>query len=68
MNDNTTLMRQWIDQLNKASEAYYNGLSTEGTRTMTFTGTLFSLFAENGDGVFNIGVKLLINPDENYTL
>lgn len=25
MNDNTTLMRQWIDQLNKASEAYYNG-------------------------------------------
>ena len=44
------------------------GLSTEGTRTMTFTGTLFSLFAENGDGVFNIGVKLLINPDENYTL
>ena len=44
------------------------GLITEGTRTMTFTGTLFSLFAENGDGVFNIGVKLLINPDENYTL
>ena len=44
------------------------GLSTEGTLTMTFTGTLFSLFAENGDGVFNIGVKLLINPDENYTL
>lgn len=25
MNDNITLMRQWIDQLNRASEAYYNG-------------------------------------------
>lgn len=44
------------------------GLSTEGTRTMTFTGTLFSLFAENGDGIFETGVLLNINPDENYTL
>ena len=44
------------------------GLSTEGTRTMTFTGTLFSLFAENGDGIFETGVLLDINPDENYTL
>lgn len=44
------------------------GLSTEGTRTMTFTGTLFSLFAENGHGVFENGVSLAINPDENYTL
>ena len=25
MNDHITLMRQWIDELNKASEAYYNG-------------------------------------------
>ena len=44
------------------------GLSTEGTRTMTFTGTLFSLFAEDGDGVFESGVWLDINPDENYKL
>lgn len=28
------------------------GLSTEGTSTMTFTGTLFAVFAEGGDGVF----------------
>ena len=44
------------------------GLSTEGTRTMTFTGTLFSLFAENGLGTFENGVQLVINPDENYKL
>jgi alpha-N-arabinofuranosidase len=44
------------------------GLSTEGTKTMTFTGTLFSLFCENGTGVFSQGVDLVINPDENYTL
>lgn len=44
------------------------GLSTEGTRTMTFTGTLFSLFAEQGIGVFETGVQLNINPDENYKL
>lgn len=44
------------------------GLSTEGTRTMTFTGTLFSLFAEGGNGVFEHGVQLNINPDENYKL
>ncbi len=44
------------------------GLSTEGTRTMTFTGTLFSLFAEDGDGVFDTGVQLSINPDEDYKL
>lgn len=44
------------------------GLSTEGTRTMTFTGTLFSLFAESGKGVFKTGVHLKINPDEDYTL
>ena len=28
------------------------GLSTEGTKTMTFTGTMFAMFAEKGDGVF----------------
>ena len=44
------------------------GLSTEGTRTMTFTGTLFSLFCENGTGVFLDTIELEINPDENYTL
>lgn len=44
------------------------GLSTEGTRTMTFTGTLFSLFAENGCAAFETGVQLVINPDENYKL
>lgn len=44
------------------------GLSTEGTRTMTFTGTLFSLFAENGDGVFENKVELKINPDVDYKL
>ena len=44
------------------------GLSTEGTRTMTFTGTLFSLFAEEGDGVFENKVDLIINPDVDYKL
>lgn len=44
------------------------GLSTEGTRTMTFTGTLFSLFAEEGDGVFENMVDLIINPDVDYKL
>lgn len=44
------------------------GLSTEGTRTMTFTGTLFSLFAENGTGVFLDQIELKINPDVNYKL
>lgn len=44
------------------------GLSTEGTKTMTFTGTLFSLFCENGTGVFNDRVTLTVNPDENYKL
>lgn len=44
------------------------GLSTEGTRTMTFTGTLFSLFAENGKGTFETGVALTINPDVDYKL
>ena len=44
------------------------GLSTEGTRTMTFTGTLFSLFAENGNGTFETGVALTINPDVDYKL
>ena len=42
------------------------GLSTEGTRTMTFTGTLFSLFAENGDGVFNIGNSFKLNTHIVY--
>ena len=55
-------MQGWLsDRLNA-------GLSTEGTRTMTFTGTLFSLFAEDGDGVFDTGVQLSINPDEDYKL
>lgn len=44
------------------------GLSTEGTRTMTFTGTLFSIFSENGDGVFTDKIVLTINPDLNYKL
>lgn len=44
------------------------GLSTEGTKTMTFTGTLFSMFCENGTGVFSDKIELKINPDENYTL
>lgn len=44
------------------------GLSTEGTRTMTFTGTLFSLFSEAGTGVFKDKVILKINPDVDYTL
>lgn len=44
------------------------GLSTEGTRTMTFTGTLFSLFCENGAGVFKDGVTLSVNPDVDYKL
>jgi len=35
---------------------------------MTFTGTLFSLFCENGTGVFLDTIELEINPDENYTL
>ncbi len=44
------------------------GLSTEGTRTMTFTGTLFSLFSEEGAGVFKNKAELKINPDVDYTL
>lgn len=44
------------------------GLSTEGTRSMTFTGTLFSLFCENGTGVFSDGVTLTVNPDTDYKL
>ncbi|MDO5402806.1 MAG: family 43 glycosylhydrolase [Eubacteriales bacterium] len=44
------------------------GLSTEGTRTMTFTGTLFSLFAEAGDGVFENTIDVVINPDVDYNL
>lgn len=35
---------------------------------MTFTGTLFSLFAENGKGTFETGVALTINPDVDYKL
>lgn len=36
------------------------GLCTESTRTMTFTGTYISMFAENGDGVFSdFQVKVL---------
>lgn len=34
------------------------GLCTEGTYTMTFTGTLFALFAENGKAAFLDGVRL----------
>jgi alpha-N-arabinofuranosidase len=44
------------------------GLSTEGTRTMTFTGTLFSLFCENGIGVFEDQVNVKVNPDIDYKL
>ena len=44
------------------------GLSTEGTRSMTFTGTLFSMFAEHGQGVFEDQVTLKINPDVDYQL
>lgn len=44
------------------------GLSTEGTKTMTFTGTLFSIFSEAGTGVFENAIELRINPDENYML
>ena len=36
------------------------GLCTEGTRTMTFTGTYIAMFAENGDGAFSdFRVKVL---------
>jgi xylan 1,4-beta-xylosidase len=34
------------------------GLSTEGTMTMTFTGTLFSIFAEEGTAVFKDKIEL----------
>lgn len=34
------------------------GLSTEGTCTMTFTGTLYAVFAENGNGKFLEGVRM----------
>ena len=44
------------------------GLSTEGTKTMTFTGTLFSLFSEKGTGTFADKVELTINPDVDYKL
>ncbi len=34
------------------------GLSTEGTCTMTFTGTLYAVFAEKGNGKFLDGVQM----------
>lgn len=35
------------------------GLATEGTRTMTFTGTYLAMFAENGIGYFkNLELKI----------
>lgn len=37
------------------------GLCTEGTYTMTFTGTLFALFAENGEAYFTKGIQMDVN-------
>lgn len=40
------------------------GLCTEGTRTMTFTGTYIALFAENGEGIFSdFNNKVLDDPE-----
>ncbi len=45
------------------------GLSTEGTKTMTFTGTMFALFAENGDGTFrSFSMKETEDPVYRETL
>jgi len=41
------------------------GLCTEGTMNMTFTGTLFSLFSENGKGVFVRGIQMKV-MEENF--
>lgn len=41
------------------------GLSTEGTCTMTFTGTLYAVFAENGNGKFLEGVCMDSFCEEN---
>ena len=39
------------------------GLSTEGTKTMTFTGTMIAMFAEKGQGVFrSFSMKELPDP------
>lgn len=40
------------------------GLSTEGTCTMTFTGTLFAVFAENGNGLFLNGIRMKVNAEK----
>ena len=42
------------------------GLSTEGTKTMTFTGTMFALFAEEGDGVFR-SFQIQVPPENQET-
>ena len=39
------------------------GLCTEGTMSMTFTGTLFSLFCEDGIGVFEKGFEMKAAKD-----
>lgn len=39
------------------------GLCTEGTMSMTFTGTLFSLFCEDGIGVFEKGFEMKVAKD-----
>ncbi len=36
------------------------GLSTEGTMTMTFTGTLFAAYCEDGTAVFKGGLNLKV--------
>ena len=42
------------------------GLSTEGTKTMTFTGTMFAMFAEEGKGVFrSFSVQVTENARED---
>ena len=39
------------------------GLSTEGTKTMTFTGTMMAMFAEQGKGIF-YNFHMEVRPDK----
>lgn len=53
----TELEEEWI-QIGSGLNA---GLCTEGTHTMTFTGTLFAVFAEQGDAEFINGIDMKVN-------
>ncbi len=55
--------RQGESEWMAAGSGLNAGLSTEGTYTMTFTGTLYSMFAENGSGVFLDSFDIKVHED-----